>query len=144
MGFEQIGTLILLFSLMLLFLVIVVFSIIKGMNDKKDYEETKARADKQDQDLEEFRDFLRNSAFNPKVLIEEYLDGKTIVLSKTEYFVYEKSNPKYKVEYRINYPWGLHNESKGLHFLACLIEDEKEAVVRAVLTPEEAKNGKME
>jgi len=144
MGLEQIGSLIFMSLFLVLFLTAIVFSVIRGINSKRDYEETKARADKDDQDLREFRDFLRNQAFNPKVLIDEYLDGKTVVLSKTEYFVYDKSNPKYKVEYRINYPWGLHDESKGLHFLVCLIEGGEEAVVIAALTPEEAKNGTLE
>ena len=99
---------------------------------KKERKELEKRIEEGDRKRNEFREFIK-TVFNPIEAVHDYLDGKVIVLSQSEYFTYDKNNPKYKVSLRNNGTMGIYNSKNDIYYLVCEI-DGREAIVQTVTT----------
>jgi hypothetical protein len=109
------------FSLIILALGILVITAIMIANFIYSSRTTK-ELEEIDEDNEKFREFIE-TVFNPFDAVHEYLDRKVIILSKTEFFTYDKTNPKYKLLLR-----KVYNSKNDRYYLVCE-KDNAEIVV---------------
>ena len=112
----------------ILFIIIFVYS--KYRFDKKERIELEKKIEEGDRERHEFRKFIK-TVFNPIEAVHDYLHEKTVYLSQTEYFIYDKENPKYKVSLRNDGLMGFYNSKNDIYYLVCEIDD-KEVVVQDI------------
>ena len=135
---EAIASILVVSVILIAFAAIIIYNFIQYKKSMKKLDDLKEKIDQEDRKRNEFREFIK-TVFNPIVGLNEYLDGKVIILSVEDYFTYDKNNPKFKVSLRNNSPMGLYNVNNDIYYLACQTGEDEFVVVQDVrdsYTPE--------